>query len=515
VRGRTVRLALALVSIGSILIFVRLVAGRLFYPLELDCIEGVMMDHVARLAHGQPIFVAPSLQFVTLAYMPLLAFLASLLARVCGPAFWEPRIISVIAVIALSSIIARAVWLETRKALLALAAPAIYLFAMGLTGNCHDVGRPDSLMLALSFGGLLTLRQTTGRGGAIAAGLLLATAFFAKQHAMWFAFAGGAHLLWNDRPRFLPFALTVAIAAGGTYAALTAWLGPWFPFFTYEVPHDWSEVSAARILHYLGEGVLGSLAMLTMPSILAYFVERRLARGPGGVWVFAALASLGTGLMATLDPSAYLHVLMPTVVAFAILGPIALDALGAQLAAGGRAGAARTLPAALLLLQFIPLVYPIRTQRPHPRGSWAHAQFVARLASLPGGVLVPYHGFYSSQAGKGTSLHIIPLDDIVRAHHNPLLAKDPQYLARMLAPLANGPGRPAIVTDVPLARSGALWATIAPGYRLADSLGTLSEVLVPITGNKYTPTYVYLPVDSSTSLAKATVASVTTEMPRR
>ncbi len=259
--------------------------------------------------------------------------------------------------------------------------------------------------------------------------------------------------------------------------------------------------------------MLGSLAMLTMPSILAFFLERRIARGPGGVWVFAALASLGTGLMATLDPSAYLHVLVPTVVAFSILGPIALDALGEQLAAGGRAGAARTLPAALLLLQFVPLVYPIRTQRPHPKGKWAHEQFVARVASLPAGVLVPYHGFYSSQAGKGTSLHIIPLDDIVRAHHNPLLAKDPQYLARMMAPLRSGPGRPAIVTDVPLAKSGALWAAIAPGYRLADSLGVLSEVLVPITGNKFTPTYVYLPIDATTSVANA--MRVTDEAARR
>lgn len=501
-RGRTVRIALALVSIGSILLFARLVAGRIFYPLELDCIEGVMMDHVARLAHGQPIFVAPTLQFVPLAYMPLLAFLASLLARVFGPAFWEPRLVSVLAVAALSGIIARAVWLETRKWLLALAAPALYLFAMGLTGNCHDVGRPDSLMLALSFGGLLTLRQTTGRGGAVAAGLLLATGFFAKQHAMWFALGACAHLLWNDRRRLVPFALTLFVAAGGAYAALTAWLGRWFPFFTWEVPHDWSEVSTARILHYVGTGLLGSLAMLTMPSVLAYFLNRRIARDAGGVWVFAALASIGTGLMATLDPSAYLHVLVPTVVAFSILGPIALDALGTQLAAGGRAGAARTLPAAMLLLQFVPLVYPIKTQRPHPHGPAAHTELLARVRALPGGVLMPYHGFYTSQAGKGTSLHIIPLDDIVRAHRNPLLKRDPLFLARMMAPLASGPGRPAIVTDVPLEKSGALWAAIAPGYRLADSLGTsLHEALVPITGNKFSPALIYLPVDSAATVA--------------
>jgi len=42
-----------------------------------------------------------------------------------------------------------------------------------------------------------------------------------------------------------------------------------------------------------------------------------------------------------------------------------------------------------------------------------------------------------------------------------------------------------------------MWKFIAPGYRLADSLGTLSDVLRPITGNQYAPTYVYLPVEGT------------------
>src|SRR4029079_5678227 len=141
--------------------------------------------------------------------------------------------------------------------------------------------------------------------------------------------------------------------------------------------------------HYVGSGLLGALAMLTLPSILAYFLNRRIARDRSGVWVFAALAAIGTGLMATLDPSAYLHVLVPTVVAFSILGPVALDAIGGELAAaarvpaGGPRAAARALPAAMLLLQVVPLVYPIRTQRPHPHGAAAHAEFLTRVSALP------------------------------------------------------------------------------------------------------------------------------------
>ena len=42
----------AFLAIGA---YLMLGLYRMPYPLELDCIEGVMMDHVARLAAGQPI----------------------------------------------------------------------------------------------------------------------------------------------------------------------------------------------------------------------------------------------------------------------------------------------------------------------------------------------------------------------------------------------------------------------------------------------------------------------------
>jgi hypothetical protein len=106
---------------------------------------------------------------------------------------------------------------------------------------------------------------------------------------------------------------------------------------------------------------------------------------------------------------------------------------------------------------------------------------------------VPYHGFYDWSAGKGTSLHIIALDDILRARGNRLLKRDPAFFDRMFEPLRTGPQRPAIVTDVELERSGHLWASLAPFYRLEGELGWITEELRPITGNRFSPTYIYVP----------------------
>lgn len=480
--------ALAVLAAGA---FLALAARRMVYPLELDCIEGVMMDHVVRLSAGQPIYVEPSLRFIPLAYMPLFATLSALLAHAFGPHFWEPRLLSLAGALGTAALVVRILRAETRSWTVAAAGAGIYLMGFGVTGSCYDVARPDSLMLFLALSGLTVLRFTSGTRGALAAALLLTLAFFTKQHAAWFALAAAAHLALNDRRRFPPFTLAMALGAGGGFALLTLWLGPWFPFFTLQVPAGWSQVSPARMLAYLGHGVLGRLALMSGPALLSLTLPDRPWRGPAGLWMFAGLAALGTGLMATLDPSAYRHVLMPTLVVAAVLGPLSI--VRVMRALGGPASATGAVALALLALQFAPLLYSIRGHLPHARAREAHGALERLVAASPGDVLMPYHGFYAWSARKPASLHIIALDDILRARGNRLLARDPAFFDRMFEPLRHGPDRPAIVTDVPLVRSGRLWASLAGSYRLADSLGWISEPLRPVSGNRFTPTYLYLP----------------------
>ena len=75
---RLMRGAIWLAALVYIAVFLLLVSRRVPYAGELDYIEGAILDHVVRLAQGQPIFVEPSLEFVPLAYMPGFAFVSSL-----------------------------------------------------------------------------------------------------------------------------------------------------------------------------------------------------------------------------------------------------------------------------------------------------------------------------------------------------------------------------------------------------------------------------------------------------
>ena len=139
--------AIAVCSFVGVVAFYRVCLGRIAYPLELDFIEGVVMDHVIRLAQGQPIYVEPSLSFVPLAYMPLLPALASLLATAFGPELWEPRLVNVVASSATALMVGVTVRAETRRLLLGVAAGRVFVSAGGTAGGAYASAAPDAVMI--------------------------------------------------------------------------------------------------------------------------------------------------------------------------------------------------------------------------------------------------------------------------------------------------------------------------------------------------------------------------------
>jgi len=417
--------------------------------------------------------------------------------------------LSFVSTLVLLGLIAFLVQLETRRRSFALGAAGLFALGFGFTGGCFDVARPDSLMLALSFGGLAVLRCTRGRVGAVGAALLMTAAFFTKQHAIWFIFGAIAHLAQTDRRRLMSFGLTALVGCLGGYLLLTAWLGEWFRVFTWSIPRGWSQIDRGRIQYYLGHGIFGALGAFSIPLLLTLGSRRRPWQGPQGLWLWSALAAVATGLMATLDANAYRHLFTPTLLAFCIAGPIALAAIADESRSVGTdpRGWGDTAVMIVFAVAFVPLFYPTHTQLPHPRALEAHHELMARLQLIPGEVLMPYHGWYAQRSGHSTSLHIIALDDIERSRGNAILARDPEFLRRLFAPLREGPDRPAIITDRPLAASGDLWRGIEPGYRLSDSLGWITDALRPVTGNQYGPSLVFEPADSAGPGPVATVGA--------
>ena len=62
---------LAAGSLISIAMYLVVAVVRIRYPFELQWMEGGSVDHVRRVLHGQSIYQAPSVDFVSFAYPPL------------------------------------------------------------------------------------------------------------------------------------------------------------------------------------------------------------------------------------------------------------------------------------------------------------------------------------------------------------------------------------------------------------------------------------------------------------
>lgn len=500
---RIPRALIVLLGALAIVLFFASTLQRLPSPIELGSGEGTLMDHAIRFAAGLPVYGPPSFEFIPLAYMPGVPLLAAPLVHWFGPQFWIGRGIDIAFAAALCALIVWALRRECGRWSTGVAAAGIFLMGQGFTLGCYDVFRPDVVMLFLAVAGAATVRYTTGVRGAAAAGFLFGLSFVAKQHGLVFGLAMLPYLWFADRRRLVPYAVFLALFAGGFFLLLRAWLGPWFTFYVLDVPRHWSEFSRHRIQHYVTQEAFGRFAMLTVPATLA--LATRPWRERAGVWWWMAFGGFGTGLMATLDPYAFLHTMMPSLLAYALVGPLALERL---LEAGfvRRRTAFTWAAAAVIAVQFAALPFSPRALRPRPGGAAALHEFTDFLRRQ-GRAAVVFHGFYTSVAGMGTGLSILPLDDVVRSHGNSLLRRDPGYFDRMFARWRSGPGRPVIVSDTTLAMTGDVsrpyWASLVPGYRLVGTLGDLANRLRPVVGEHDTPRYVYVPVDPDSSAAPA------------
>jgi len=495
--ARLMRLALMGLAIAGGLLFIVLGLMHMRYPVEMDFIEGAMMDQVARLARGEAMYVAPTAQYVPLAYMPLYTSLVAIIGHIFGVDFWNGRIVSYFATLGVTGLIAYNVGRETKDKRWGVIAGGLYLMGYGVASGGHfDAIRPDSLMLCFALSGLTLLRWRQGTASTVTAALIMVLGFFTKQHGMWFIFVAMIHLLVNERHRLAPFALVAIAGCVGGYGGLSVWLGPWFNFYTWNVPAHWSELSPLRIKLYIGDGLLGHLGPLMVPALLGLGVGEPPWRGRSGLWAWVLVGGLGTGLLATLDPHAWRHVFMPTFLTLCLAGPLALARLESEFTrlspnAGARASVAVSI---LLACQFIPLIYSIGTERGHRNAAEAREKFVQLIRELPGPVWVPHHGFYASLAGKSTGMQFIPIDDIQRAPGNSLLQRDPAFLDSLVEQLRSGPNRPLIVADGPLEKVGPMWGRIGEGYRVIREIPEWSEGIAGITGHRTRPDRIYAPI---------------------
>lgn len=501
------RLALGLSGFwGALWLVLALI--RLPYPYELEWNGGAMSDHCERILAGKSLYVPPGPNWFPFEYPPLYFWASAALVRLTGCGI----LIAMRAVSILSTLgCAYLLFLWVRRAVTRSGqedsrrcgtiwgwiAAGIFLATYRFTGAWYDVERLDMLFLCLSLLGIYLLvcateepqpgpvsRQRVAAACLSAAALSLA--FLTKQQAVLFMVGGGAALLWRREVRLLvPYALTALLLCGGAVMALNATTQGWFGYYCFHVP-----LSNGIHLNLARQYFVGDLPLYAplIAALAVLLLARRRHSEPaprldGSIAANAvSIAMTGMGLLGSLLSRAHWggdqNVLMA---GYIVLATAACIVAGRWVTARPERG---TIPLyALLLAQFVTLVYRPDLQLPHAANRTAGAVYAQRIHQLEreGEVLCLDHG------GLTTPRHfqIMGLLDVLNTEKR----MPPAFVAALQAHRFA-----AIVTDAPLDPNGA-FAIVLESYAPVESFQLTTPWVVTgfPTPSPGRPVWVYRP----------------------
>ncbi len=406
------------IALGAWFVIAYLVAAllRLQYPFEIEWMEGAIVDHVRRVMAGQKLYVQPSLRFVPFIYPPLYFYLGALVSAPFGPGIFPLRLLSIAASLGCFALIFAFVRRESGHSRSAFLAVAFFAACYPLSGGWYDLARVDAVLLCLLLGAGYLLRFHGTLTGSLTAALLLVLAFFTKQSAIVVAIPllGYAVVMAPRRWLFVS-AGCLLTAAAGIWLLNRAHDG-WYWYYVVVLPARIQQTRAVAAPFWLHD-LLPSVSIACALGLSALLPQRDEQRGRALFYILMGGGLVTSAWLSRLHAGAHENVLIPAHAAIAMLFGLYL-ARSSGVASGASAGTSAVLPAnvcMIVIVQLGMLIADPRIEVPTARDVDMGRQLVARIASAPGEVWLPQHGYLASLAGKQTYAHSMAVYDIIRA----------------------------------------------------------------------------------------------------
>jgi hypothetical protein len=412
-------------ALGQLLWHLRVFAGRLPFPLDLEWMEGGMLTHAQRIASGQGIYVKPSLDFIPYLYTPLYPATLALLSFVFPLGYVLGRLVSLLAFTSALLVLGLLVHEEARylprwnrwpALLVALMGAAAVVASFVFTGSFYDLVRADSMLLALQVLALWLIWRGHGWQSAAWAGVVIALAFFCKQTASIVGVGLGLGLLAVNWRRGLVYGAAAAAVLAAGLAFLNATSHGWFWTYIFKLHQSHAPRWAAGYKGALPE--IGKHAWPVFAVLLAATVglalTRQLRRRDIILWM-VALAGVASAFVGFATQWAFLNAFIPGVF-FPVL---AASVLGARLVAHAL-HSARWLAAAPACLVLAGLGWQnhhvtyrnLTTVVPQPEDRVAAGRLLDQLRQVPGDLFIPFHNYYGALVGKRTFVHRMGIRDV-------------------------------------------------------------------------------------------------------
>jgi hypothetical protein len=372
---------------------------RMGYPFEVEWIESGILVSVLRIAHGQGLYVKPTLEFVPFLYAPVYLYVVAGVTKLAGghgalAGYGAMRLVSTLGTLGSCAAIYALVRTETQRRMAALAAAGLYVACYSVVLGFFDIGRLDSLFVMLLLLALLAQR----RGHPVVAALLWVVVFQTKQTVLPLAVVILA-AEWQ-RPRRMVAALaTFAVAAAGSVLWLNHATGGWYSFYLFDLVSG-LPIVPRQVALFVPVSLVEPMAVAWALIVAAAVTTRvKLGGATAMFYGFVSVALIGGIWFVEAHRGASVNAMMPAYAWVAVLFGVAM----ARLLDEAETNAAPRLALAVLLavaVQLVALIYNPGRYVP-PQDAVARTQrFIGQVRALPGDVYVLNHSYDAVLAGK-------------------------------------------------------------------------------------------------------------------
>jgi len=207
---RVLSLLVLVLALGNVLQFLPLAGLRLFYPFEIEWMEGASIDEIRWILAGNSLYSAPSISFIPAFYNPFYFFLSAALMKLIGVGFVASRLLSILSTTGCFLVLFLISSEASGHPISGLVAAGIYAATFRFAGAWMDIARTDSLFLFLVLFAFFVGRKYSNRRGMVISALLYVLAYYTKQTALFVILIVAPLSLVAYRGRTWPQWLTAA-----------------------------------------------------------------------------------------------------------------------------------------------------------------------------------------------------------------------------------------------------------------------------------------------------------------
>jgi 4-amino-4-deoxy-L-arabinose transferase-like glycosyltransferase len=474
-------------AILFIVVYLILAFLRMGYPFELEWIEGGSVDHVIRILSGQKLYVPPSLEFVPFIYTPLYFYLSAVLSKIVGIGFLPLRLLSFISSLGCFFIIFLMVKKETGSNFSGILASSLFAATFRISGAWFDIARADSLFLFFLLAGLYLIKFSDSAKSYIFAGVLVSLSFLTKQIALMISLPIMVFCVLSNIRRSVYFiGTTLAMVVLSTY--IFNWLHDgWYSYYVFQVPKQHSGILESMFVKFWTKDIILPLSIASTMSIFYIFTQFWSSNKKNCLfYTLMPLAMIGGAWLSRLHLGGYNNVLFPAYAALSILFGLGIHAAFQfiQSASENKRIFMEIFIYLVCILQFLGLTYDPRAQVPTQRDLEAGRSFINTMAQMPGDILVPYHGYLPTLAGKRSYAHDAAITDIIRAGDCPAKTKLIDQINQAITERRFN----AIILDTHWFQD-----LTDKHYTQERAVFTSPDVFWPVTGLRTRPQLVYVP----------------------